>query len=149
MAPTDPNANAPEPGPEETDLSLPLDTVCFVIAKLRERQVKQGSTDPSASRLDDDDIASAVLEDRPSDPVERELTSILSDLGEDQQSELVALMWLGRDGGDWEELRRTAYSEHTEETPLYICGTPLAADYLMAGLAAFGLDCKAFLRGHA
>ncbi|WP_371037327.1 DUF3775 domain-containing protein [Rhodosalinus sp. FB01] len=148
MTPADRETPPPQSPGEDIEISVPLDTVCFIVAKLHERRAKQGSTDPSASRLDDDDIEAAVLEDRPSDPVEQELTSILSDLPFEQQVDIVTLMWFGRDGGDWADLRRTAVTEHTDETPGYICGTPLAADYLVAGLDALGLDCKEFLRGH-
>ncbi len=112
-------------------------------------QGKTASSDPSASALDDDDIAAAVLEDRPSDPVAQEIASTIADLSVDAQIDLVTLMWLGRDEGDWADLRAIAASEHTAETPAYLCGTPLLADYLMAGLAAFGLNCGEFLDGHA
>jgi len=133
-----------------TELSLPVDLICLLIAKARQLQGKSGSTDPGASALDDDDMALSALEDRPSDPVDAELHSMLADLPDDAQIDLVTLMWLGReDDGDWHELRGLATQEHTGETPAYLCGTPLLADYLMAGLTALGHDCGAFLKGHA
>lgn len=139
--------------PDETliDLSLPLETICMVIAKAREFDVKEGSTDPDASALDDDDIPAAALEDRPSDPVEQELRELISDLSEDGQIDLVALMWLGRDEGsveDWAELRENAAQAHNEHTAGYLCGTPLLPDYLEAGLSVAGLDCDDVFRGH-
>jgi len=143
-------ARAEEPDDDTPpELSLPVDTICLIIAKARELLGKDVSTDPAASALDDDDIAAAVLEDRPSDPVARELEALIGTLSEEAQIDLVTLMWLGRDEGDWNELRAIATSEHTDETVLYLAGTPLLADYLMAGLAAFGRDCDAFLAGHA
>jgi hypothetical protein len=134
------------------ELSVSLDTICFIIAKAREFDVKTAASDPDTDAMDEDDLAAAVLEDRPSDPVYRELVSVISDLSDDGQIDLVALMWLGRsDGGleEWEEHRRLAAEEHNDVTAAYLCGTPLLGDHLESGLAEFGLDCTAFLEGHA
>lgn len=134
------------PDADMPEIRVPLDTVCYIIAKAREFDVKAGSSDPGASSLDDDDIDAAVLEDRPSDPVALELTSIISDLSEGAQIDLVTLMWLGREDDataeDWDDLRRTAEEEHNERTARYLLGTPLLADHLENGLAAIGRDCS-------
>ena len=135
----------------EISLALPLDTICFIVAKAREFDVKTPSTDPGASRLDDDDIAAATLEDRPSDPVEDELRAIIADLSFDAGTDLVALMWLGRDGTgpeDWSGIRQRAEERRTEDTADYLLGTLLLADHLSAGLALMGRDCIEFMRGH-
>ena len=134
-----PDIDAPE-------IRVPLDTVCFIITKAREFDVKAGSSDPSAPPLDDDDVDAAVLEDRPSDPVETELKSFISDLNDGAQIDLVAIMWLGRgDGPDaWEEARDLAASEHNARTAEYLVGTPLLADYLEEGLNAIGRDCSSY-----
>ncbi len=49
------------PDSDLPDIRVPLDTVCFIIAKSREFDVKTASSDPDASPLDDDDIDAAVL----------------------------------------------------------------------------------------
>jgi hypothetical protein len=41
-------------------------------------------------------VAAAVLEDHKSDPVLKVLTALINSLSEDEQTELVAIMWLGR-----------------------------------------------------
>jgi hypothetical protein len=141
-----------ETGNGEVELALPLDMLCALIALAREYDVKGESTDPNATETEDDDIAIATLEDRPSDPVEEELRQIIDDLSEDAQLDLVALMWLGRNDwtpDDWAELRRTAAQEHTGPTVEYLLGTPLLSDYLTAALAMLGLDCEEILAGHA
>lgn len=133
------------PDGEMPELSVPLDTVCYIIAKAREFDVKVGSSDPDADPVDDDDVDAAVLEDRPSDPVEDELHALISGLDEDAQIDLVTLMWLGRDDGtveDWADLRLTAAEEHNARTARYLLGTPLLGDHLEAGLDLLGLDCS-------
>ena len=128
------------------EIRVPLDTVCFIITKAREFDVKAGSSDPAASVLDEEDLDAAVLEDRPSDPVGAELTSYISDLTDGAQIDLVAIMWLGRgDGPDtWSEAQGIATSEHNDHTAKYLTGTPLLADYLEEGLAAIGRNCAEF-----
>lgn len=126
------------------EIAVPMDTVCYIIAKAREFDVKAGSSDPSASTLDDDNVDAAVLEDRPSDPVMAELRSIIDDLTEEAQIDLVTLMWIGREdgtAGDWADYRRTADEEHNERTARYLLGTPLLADHLENGLDAIGRSC--------
>lgn len=134
-----------DPDPADVDLAVPLEIVCSIVALARRFDLKGGSTDPGAGAMDDDDVA-AIFEDRTSDAVETELRSAISDLPEDQQIDLVALLWLGRDDGttdDWDETRRAAADQHNERTADYICGTPLLADHLLSGLEAIGRDCSA------
>ena len=136
-----------DPG-EGIELNVALDTVCSIILMAREFDVKAASTDPSASALDDEDVDAAVLEDRPSDPVAKELTHVIHDLPVDAQIDLVALMWLGREDGngpeDWPDLRKTAAEEHNSRTARYLRGTPLLSDHLEAGLDPLGLSCAEF-----
>lgn len=140
----------PGDGPE---LSLSLDQICYIIAKAREFDVKTGpSSDPTANEMDEEDGAAAALEDRPSDPVLEELTTAIDDLDIEEQIDLVALMWLGRDAenlSEWDGLRATAEQEHTDFTTGYLTGTPMLADHLQAALAMLGRDCEDFLAGHA
>ena len=132
------------PDTEPPEIRVPLDTVCFIIERAREFGVKSGSTDPDADRIYDDDIDAAVLEDRPSDPVQAELMSHISDLSDGAQIDLVAIMWLGRESGpdDWDEAQRIATEEHNDRTAAYLCGTPLLASYLEGGLAVIGRSCE-------
>lgn len=131
------------PDTDLPEIRIPLDTVCFIIEKAREFDVKAGSSDTAATRLDDEDVDAAILEDRPSDPVYAELISFISDLSDGAQIDLVAIMWLGREGGpdDWAEAQQTAAQEHNDHTAKYLTGTPLLGDYLEEGLAAIGRSC--------
>ena len=71
-------------------------------------------------------------------------------MSEDEQIDLVALAWLGRDDNtieDWQALHEEAaraHSNRTTHTANYLLGTPLVSDYLEEGLSLFGLSCEDF-----
>jgi uncharacterized protein DUF3775 len=61
-----------------------------------------------------------VLEDHSDDPVE-ELTSLINSLLEDEQIDLVTLIWLGRDDysiSDWATVRRRQPALTTNAPPV-------------------------------
>ncbi|WP_052182894.1 DUF3775 domain-containing protein [Rhizobium sp. YS-1r] len=133
------------------ELVIPLETVCFIIIKAREFDVKEGVSEPDPGSNPTDDNEVAVLQDHPDDPVQEELTSVISDLSDDAQVDLVALMWLGRDGytaSDWADVRQQAADAHNERTAAYLRGNPLLSDHLAAGLDAIGLSCTDYEREH-
>ncbi|MFW8635954.1 DUF3775 domain-containing protein [Cribrihabitans pelagius] len=76
---------------------------------------------------------------------EGELRAFINRMGEDQQAELVAIMWIGRGSFEAEELAEaveTAKQEATTPTADYLIGTPHLADNLEAGLEALGVDVQ-------
>ena len=92
-----------------------------------------------------------MLEDHSDDPVVEELTSLINSLSEDEQIDLVALTWLGRDDysvNDWATVRAEAASAHNNRTANYLLGTPLLADFLEEGLSILGYSCKEFEIDH-
>jgi hypothetical protein len=120
-------------------LTIPLDTLGWIIVKAREFDVKEGDSYDGEGGEDEGD----VLQDRGSDPTEAELTSWINDLTDTQSAELVALMWLGRGDGSAEEfgaLVEQARRSRVTRTSKYLLGEPLLADYLEAGLDALGYD---------
>jgi len=127
-------------GPDP-ELTIPLDVVSYIVTKAKEFDVKEADSDPDSGSNAADDNEADVLEDKPDDPVQQELTDYINNLNEDQQIELVALAWLGRgtfDISEWNEALRTARSEHNNRTGQYLLGLPLLGDYLEEGLNAFG-----------
>src|SRR5262249_22720389 len=81
------------------ELAISPEKVTFIIEKAREYDVKEGETDPaSGSNAADDDMID-VIEADGHDPVGRELASFIRALNEDEQTDLVALMWLGGGAG--------------------------------------------------
>jgi hypothetical protein len=132
----------------DAELSVSLDKVCFVIAKAREFETKDEPNIPDEASNPSDDRMIEVLEDRPNeDAVLHELRSIIGDMSEDEQIDLVALAWLGRgDAGaeGWEELRSEAARAHNRRTAAYLLAMPLLPTYLQDGLAELGLSCEEF-----
>ena len=88
-----------------------------------------------------------MLENHRDDPVLEELTSFINSLSEDEQIDLVALAWLGRDdysASDWSAVREEAARAHNQRTAAYLLGTPLIGDYLEEGLSMLGYSCQEF-----
>ena len=74
---------------------------------------------------------------------ETELSEFIASLNEDEQASLVAVMWIGRDTFDPEDLAEaieTAKAERSSPTEDYLMGEPQLADYLEAGMDALGLS---------
>ena len=128
-------------------LTISPEKVFFVIVKAREFDAKDVVTDPSPGSNPSDDNERAILEDHPNDPVVEELTSLINSLSEDEQIDLVALTWLGRDDNsaeDWEEIRNEASRAHNERTAGYLLGIPLLGDFLEEGLSLLGYSLEEF-----
>jgi len=136
-----------EAGGDERDeeLTISPEKVCFIIIKAREFDAKEevSEPDPGSNPSDDKDIE--VLEDYEDDPVVEELTSFINALSVDEQADLVALMWLGRDdytAEDWPSVREEAVRARTEQTAAYLLGTPMLGDFLEEGLSMMGYSCE-------
>ncbi len=89
----------------------------------------------------DDDLAYEALKDHGDDRTYQEVSLAIKDLEPDQQQELVALMWLGREDYDieeWETALQDASDRWNERTAEYLLTTPLVADYLAEGLSLHG-----------
>jgi hypothetical protein len=132
------------------ELSISSDKVCFIIAKAREFDVKDAPTIGDEASNPSDDRMVEVLEDRPGeDAVLHELRSLIHDMSEDEQIDLVALAWLGRgDSGveGWQDLRDEAARAHNRRTASYLLGMPLLPTYLQDALDQLGLSCEDFER---
>jgi hypothetical protein len=135
----------------DDELTISAEKVCFIIVKAREFDVKDTVTEPDPGSNAADDGGVAVLEDHADDPVQQELTAFIDALTEDEQIDLVALAWLGRDdyeAGDWATVRDEAAREHNRRTASYLLGLPMLADFLEEGLSMLGRSCDEFEAGH-
>jgi hypothetical protein len=141
--------NSPETpeGGNADSLTISPEKVCFIIIKAKEFDAKDEVTEPDPGSNPADDREMAVLEDHEDDPVLEELTSLINSLSEDEQIDLVALAWLGRDdysANDWAAVRQEAARAHNERTASYLLGTPLLGDFLEEGLSMLGYSCEEF-----
>jgi len=90
-------------------------------------------------------VAQIILMARELDRAEGELRAFIDRLNNDEQVSLVALMWVGRDSFDAQELaeaKATAAAEATTPTSDYLIGTPHLSDHLENGLDALGLSAS-------
>jgi Protein of unknown function (DUF3775) len=126
-------------------LDLSLDKVCFIVLKAREFHAKEEVVIPEEPSSPTDDWALQILADHRGDPSYQELKYLIDSMDEEEQVNLVALMWLGRgdySADEWEEALSEARNRLSSHTAEYIIGTPLIADYLEEGLSAFGYSCE-------
>jgi hypothetical protein len=128
-------------------LEISPSKVARIIIRARELDAKTSRWDTPS----DDADADSILESRASDATEDELRSYISDLNEDEQASLVAIMWIGREtftADDLEEAIETARSEASSPTADYLLGVPLLSDYLQAGLEELGHDSDELIDEH-
>ena len=75
--------------------------------------------------------------------VRTELHEFIASLNDDEQAALTAVMWIGRESFDAEDLDEavaTAKAEKSAPTEDYLMGEPQLADYLEAGMAALAIS---------
>lgn len=125
-------------------LNISPEKVSYIIMKAYEFDAKEEGTDPDEGSNASDDKMIDVLEDTDEDATEDELTGFINDLNVDEQVDLVALAWLGRDDentiDDWADIRKEAARAHNKHTANYLLGMPQLGDYLAGGLEQFGID---------
>jgi hypothetical protein len=145
----EPETNQTNQGGAMPELAISADKVAFIIEKAREFDVKEADSDPDSGSNAADDGETDVLEDNGSDPVAAELAGFIQAMNEDEQLDLVTLMWLGRGDGDvdeWDDLRaraieaRAEYKAPRREAVQYLLGEPMLGDLLADGMDELGID---------
>ncbi len=127
------------------DLTISPEKVFFIISKSRQSDSEAGGG--GIIRDSGDDDMSYGRRGRGEDTDRSELAGFIRDLNEDEQIDLVALMWLGRGDGElrnWRELRAQAAQAHNKRTASYLIGTPMLADYLEEAMSQFGKSFEEF-----
>lgn len=115
--------------------------VAQVIVRAREFDAKVARWDGPGDSKDSD----TILESRTSDATEQELRAFIEGLNDDEKASLVAIMWIGRDTFDADDLAEaieTAKHEANAPTEDYLLGIPLLSDYLEDGLDALGISVE-------
>ncbi|WBU64096.1 DUF3775 domain-containing protein [Paracoccus aerodenitrificans] len=75
--------------------------------------------------------------------IRTELHEFIEDLNDDEKASLTAVMWIGRESFDAEDLAeaiQTAKAERRVPTADYLMGEPRLADLLEAGMEALGIS---------
>ena len=136
------SADLPE---EDAPLIISPANVVYLIARAKEFSVKDAETDPDPASNPSDDRMVEILEDNPDEALDDETKGFIEGMGEEEQIDLVALAWLGRDdysAEEWPEVRQQAADAYDGKTARYLLGMPLLADYLEAGLATLGYSVE-------
>ncbi|MDY6799501.1 MAG: DUF3775 domain-containing protein [Pseudomonadota bacterium] len=126
-------------------LELNPERVCNIIQLAREFHAKEAVVIPEMPNNPGDDWALQVLADHRDDPVYGELKYAIGDLEPDQQAQLLALAWLGREDytlDEWEQALQSAVDNLTSSPAEQIIAIPYIADYLDEGLRLHGYSCQ-------
>lgn len=90
-------------------------------------------------------VAQVAMMARELDRAEGELRAFIDRMSEDDQAELVAIMWIGRESffpEDLDEAIATARAEASTPCADYLLGTPHLSDHLENGLDALGYSAE-------
>lgn len=135
----------------QPELVINSEDAFYILVKAREFDEQVEETDPDSGSNPTDDNAVDVLEDEEADPTYDELVAAINGLNDDEQLDLIALIWLGR--GDfelkeWDEARQAARDIGRERISRYVAGIPMVSDYLEDALGQFGRTLEGFLEEH-
>ncbi len=93
----------------------------------------------------DNDEETGAEEGHADQSLRGELVAFIDALNDDEQTQLVALCWVGRgtyDPEDFDEAIETAINERVNTVAEYLLGQPLLADYLEEGLDKMGVSIE-------
>ena len=120
-------------------LGINPEKVRQVIVEARMFDVKEEDSDPDSGSNSTDDNMADVLEEKEDDASQMELMEFIRSLDEEEQTNLVALAWVGRgtySPAEWDQALSEARYAHNGRTAEYLTSLPKLGDYLEEGLAA-------------
>ena len=132
-------------------LTITPDSAFAILLKARQFDAKVPQSDPDSGSNPSDDASIDALEFGRGDDTLHEHVSAISDLDDDEQCDLLALVMLGRGDftlDEWHEARQAAGDVGRERTPDYIAGIPLVSDFLEEGLSQFNETIADYLDRH-
>jgi hypothetical protein len=136
---------------ELPDLAITPDAAFAILLKARQFDVKVAQTDPDSGSNPSDDNSVDVLEFGPSDNTRIELVTAIHDLNDDEQTDLLALIFLGR--GDfalveWIQAKQAAKQNGRKHIAKFFSEIPLVSDYLEEGLSLFDEPLQDYVDAH-
>jgi len=132
-------------------LTLSPERAFAILVKAREFDEKVEVSDPDSGSNPSDDNAVDVLEETPDDPTYDELIADVDALNDDEQLDLIALIWVGRGDftfADWDEARAGAADIGRARAPRYVAGIPMVSDYLEEAMSQLGHTMGEYLDEH-
>lgn len=133
------------------NLTITPDSAFAIVEKARQYHAKVAQTDPDSGSNPTDDISVDALEFGPDDDTRNELVGAIDDLNDDEQSDLIALILLGRGDftrDEWREAKRAAADIGRAKIPEFVAGIPLVSDFLEEGLSQFDETLADYLDRH-
>lgn len=124
-------------------ITIPVNALGFIIEKAREFDGQVDMDDPDSGSNPIDDKELLVLQASKENPAEAELRAALANLNDDQLTELLALLWVGRgdyDNESWTDAIRQARVAKNKRVIRYLVGTPMLGDLIAQGLDELGLE---------
>ena len=127
-------------------LNVNPEIVCMLILKAKEFHAKEAVT--FSEEIADSEYEydwSQILADHKDDLTYIEIEKAIEDLEPDQQVDLLALMYVGRDdfsGEEWTLARLEAKNNLAPNLTGYLLSKPFIAGYLEEGLASLGYSCE-------
>jgi hypothetical protein len=126
------------------ELRISSEKVCDLIEAGRELAGKVPSTAGDRTTTGDDSPL-VTLEEYPGDDDRRAQTvEFIAGLNVEEQTDLLALIWLGRgdyDLDEWDDALTEAEARIAARDPDYMIGDAALPGYLGDGLEAFGMNC--------
>lgn len=125
----------------EINLEVNPDDVARLIQLARDFHAEDAVILPDEPAGPDWQAVGSALAEYSGNPVLEEFRSIINDLDQAQQAQVVALMWLGRgdyEPEEWEILLEDAEDAWSDHTADYLLAHPLLAEQLEEGLESLG-----------
>jgi hypothetical protein len=130
------------------ELRISTDKVCDIIEAAREVAGKVPSTAGDRTTIADDSKLATIEEPEgigeDEDGRRREMVEFIAGLNVEEQTDLLALIWVGRgdyDLSEWEAALAEAEARIAARDPDYMIGDSALPQYLGDGLEAFGKTC--------
>src|SRR5436309_7542304 len=126
------------------ELRISSEKVCALIEAARELAGIVPSTAGDATTTGDDSRLVTLERSPDNDDRRREAIAFIAGLNVDEQTDLLALIWLGRgdyDIEEWDDALTEAEARIAARDPDYMIGDAALPEYLGDALEAFGLSC--------